>query len=451
MWQPSPHRLPRRGPAPVGLVRGPVVEYGLVDLETVALLTSPKGWSLLAALPEYDEAGAVALGTSLREAGYAPSLVAAALTQSRLRSRATAKFGEFARGMLFTPDGLEQATRLEIAARHASRYRRAGVRHVYDLGCGIGSDAMALASLGLALTAVDADPATAAIAAVNLRHFPEVTSMTARAEDVAIPHGDPEVGVWFDPARRVVSSTDASGRTRRVTGLDAISPPWSLVESVAARVPATGAKLAPNFPHSAVPAGAEAQWTSLRGEVLECAVWWGPLVEHPGRTAAVLGGDEPLLVTEADVAPLPSGGRLASAGTRNAALGPVAAGLPQSGCYLYEPDRAVIAAGLVGALVVAVDGAELSHGVGYVVGDVVADVPWATRYVVTHAMKANAKQVRGWLRAQGAGRLTLKRRGGRIDPGVFRQQLRLDGRGDEITAILTTAGTTPAFLAVERV
>ncbi len=426
-----------------------------MDLETVALLASPKGWSLLAALPEYDEAGTVALGTSLRQAGYAPELVAAALTQSRLRSRAATKFGEFARGMLLTPDGLEQATRLEIAARHASRYRRAGVRHVYDLGCGIGSDSMAFASLGMAVTAVDADPATATIAGINLRHFPEASSAVALAEEFELPTHDPGIGVWFDPARRVLTSTDASGRARRVTGLDAISPPWSLVESVAARVPATGAKLAPNFAHSAVPAGAEAQWTSLRGEVLECALWWGPLVENAGRTAAILGGPTPLHVTEADAAPLGTPASRASSGagpeTDPAGPHPVAPGLPQSGCYLYEPDRAVIAAGLVGALVVAVDGAELSPGVGYVVSDSVADVPWATRYVVTHSMKANAKQVRGWLRAQGAGRLTLKRRGGRIDPGVFRQQLRLDGRGDEITAILTSAGTTPAFLAVERV
>lgn len=425
-----------------------------MDLETVALLTSTKGWSLLAALPEYDEAGSVALGTSLREAGYAPELVAAALTQSRLRARGAAKFGEFARGMLFTPDGLEQATRLEIAARHAGRYRRAGVRHVYDLGCGIGSDAMAFASLGLGVTAVDADPATATLAGVNLRHFPGVATVVSRAEEYDLPVTDPSIGVWFDPARRVSTETDSSGRPRRVSGLEAISPPWSVVEEAASRVPATGAKLAPNFPHSAVPAGAEAQWASLRGEVLECAVWWGPLAETPGRTAAILGGDTPLLVTEADTAPLGSSAPSPEGpgGTGGVpALGPVASGLPQSGAYLYEPDRAVIAAGLVGALIVAVDGAELSHGAGYVVGDSPVDVPWATRYVVTHSMKANAKQVRAWLRAQGAGRLTLKRRGGRIDPGSFRQQLRLDGRGDEITAILTLAGSTPAFLAVERV
>src|SRR5699024_2397964 len=95
-----------------------------------------------------------------------------ALPISRLRSRARAKFGEFADSMLFTPDGLEQATRLPVAALHAQRFRRAGISSVADLGCGIGGDAMALAGLGLDVHAVDRDPVTVAVAIVNLRPFP---------------------------------------------------------------------------------------------------------------------------------------------------------------------------------------------------------------------------------------------------------------------------------------
>ena len=48
--------------------------------------------------------------------------------------------------MLFTEAGLEQATRLKVAALHAGRFARAGVEHVADLGCGIGGDALALAA-----------------------------------------------------------------------------------------------------------------------------------------------------------------------------------------------------------------------------------------------------------------------------------------------------------------
>lgn len=416
-----------------------------MDLATARLLLSNEGRALLDALPPYQEGAALRLGEDLRAAGYDAALVAAVLTQSRLRARARRKLGEFADGMLFTPDGLEQATRLELAARHAHRFRAAGLAHVLDLGCGLGADAMALAGLGMAVTAVEADPAVATLAEHNLRHFPSVRVQHARAEDAwpPGPQGSPgspgrPLGAWLDPARRTPGLTDAAGRTRRTHSLAGLSPSWDFVQQVAADVPATGAKLSPALAHSAIPAGAEATWTSREGEVLECALWWGPLVRTPGRVACVIRdapGSPDVLVTEAD----------------SDGLGPVAAGLPSAGEFLYEPDRAVLRAGLVGALTAATGGAELSHGVGYVVAPTAVVVPFARRYVVTEAMPLQVKTVRAWLRAQGVGRLTIKKRGLDLDADQLRRQLRLDGRGDELTVVLTRAGVRPAFLAVEPV
>ena len=120
-----------------------------MDLAAVKKLISGEGWGLLQSLPPYDESAALSLGEGLRAAGFDAGLVAAALTQSRLRAKGREKFGDFAEGMLFTADGLEQATRLEIAARHAQRFRAAGVRHVFDLGCGIGADPCAGAGKSL--------------------------------------------------------------------------------------------------------------------------------------------------------------------------------------------------------------------------------------------------------------------------------------------------------------
>src|SRR5690242_2753084 len=64
-----------------------------VDLEGISALLTEQGWTLLESLPPYDEAGSLALGEELRAAGHPPALVAAALTQTRLRAAATAKFG----------------------------------------------------------------------------------------------------------------------------------------------------------------------------------------------------------------------------------------------------------------------------------------------------------------------------------------------------------------------
>src|SRR5690242_14992287 len=93
--------------------------------------------------------------TRLRRDGHPPDLVSAVVGQARLRTRARTKFGDLAARMLFTRAGLEQATRLPIAARHAARFRDAGFTRVADLGCGIGGDALGLAGLGLQVTAVD--------------------------------------------------------------------------------------------------------------------------------------------------------------------------------------------------------------------------------------------------------------------------------------------------------
>ena len=406
-----------------------------MDLASIALLVDGEGWDLLASLPPYDPAGELSLQTRLRAAGYAPELVSAALTQSMLRARARDKFGAFADEMLFTPDGLEQATRLPVAARHAARYLRAEVRLVHDLGCGIGADAMAFAGLDLGVRAVDADPVTAVVATLNLRHWPDAVATHGQAEDVALPQGEAtrHTGVWLDPARRTRGPADITGRSRRVFSLDAISPSWSQVLGYATAVPATGAKLAPGFPHQAVPAGAEAQWVSWQGDVVECALWWGPLVTTPGRTASVLRtGGELVTLTEDD-----------AAGARPAlTLGDAVERL------LYEPDRAVIRAGLTGALARVVDGAELSAGVGYVTSDRAVDVPWAHRYAVQEALPWNVKAVRGWLRDRGIGRLTIKKRGVSLDPEVVRRQLRPTGDG-EATLVLTRVAGQPHALVVD--
>src|SRR6478735_3535536 len=96
-----------------------------VDAAGLTALLAPEGWALLSALPPYDEKLAMVISQRLRDEGLDPVLVAAALTQSRLRAKGHAKLGDFADGMLFTQAGLEQATRLEVGAHHARRYRDA--------------------------------------------------------------------------------------------------------------------------------------------------------------------------------------------------------------------------------------------------------------------------------------------------------------------------------------
>ncbi|BDZ55554.1 hypothetical protein GCM10025870_26270 [Agromyces marinus] len=189
-----------------------------MERDELVRLLSAEGLALLDSLPEYStKSDVVKTVSELRGRGHDAGLVAAVLSQSRLRAKARAKFGEFADRMLFTAPGLEQATRLRVAALHAGRFARAGIRHVADLGCGIGGDALAMAAVDLEVTAAEADEVTAAVAAFNLTPFPRVRVVHSPAEEVALDGID---AAWLDPARR----TTAGGTTTRIADAADYSP-----------------------------------------------------------------------------------------------------------------------------------------------------------------------------------------------------------------------------------
>ena len=399
-------------------------------------LTSPQGRDTLAALPPYRESEALPLGERLRKQGLEPAHVAAALTQARLRERARDKLGAQAERLLLTPDGLEQATRPRVADRHAHRFAEAGVHTVWDMGCGLGSDALAFARAGIAVHAVEADEATAALAAANLAGLAGVRVSHAQAQDVlptATDAAGAATGVWFDPARRTPGHTDSLGRTRRTFGLDQLSPSWEFVQEIAASGAPVGAKLSPGFPRRRRPTGAQAQWVSLDGEVLECALWWSALARTPGCTALVLRGESAHEVTAVDGAVRPVGSRP-----------------PRAGQWLYDPDRAVVRAGLVDALAAATDGAELGPDAGYVVAEQAVDVPWAQRYMLEQVLPATPKIVRAALRAEGIDQVTIKKRGTPVDPDAFRAKLRLPARGGTPGVLVLTRTPRAAVTLLVR-
>jgi hypothetical protein len=392
-----------------------------MDAAGLTRLLSPQGWALLGALPPYDESRTLAISERLRREGLDPELVAAALTQSRLRAKAQEKLGTFADGMLFTPTGLEQATRLEVAARHAQRYVAAGVTRVADLTCGIGADAMAFAGLGLRVLAIDADELTAAIATVNLRHFPESEVRHADSLTVDLTGFD---GAYADPARRTTAGS-------RVHDPAAYAPPLDAVLAVRSRVPALGVKVGPGIPHGALPPDAETQWVSVDGDVVEAGLWFGPLAPYgPGRSALVLrGGGAHVLRAE------PGGDRP-----------PVGA----VGEYLFEPDGAVIRAGLVGEVADLLGGRLIDPTIAYVTADTVNETPLATAYRVIDTLPFGLKRLRSYLRERDVGRLTIKKRGTAVVPEQLRQQLDLRGRS-EATVVLTRVAGRQVVLLVDPV
>lgn len=394
-------------------------------METTELLhvLSEPGLALLDSLEPFDPAADVMRTVSgLRSAGHPPELVSAVLSQSRLRARATAKFGPFAARMLFTEAGLEQATRLAVAATHAGRFRTAGVTRVADLGCGIGADALAFAALDLEVTAVERDEVTAAIAAFNLAPWPSVTVVHEEATSADLSGVD---GVYLDPARR----TAGHHNTSRLRDPADWSPSLEFAFGLGARLP-TGVKLGPGVDRDLIPAEAEAQWISVDREVVELGVWFGAAARQGIRRSALVIGDHGSAELTAD------------ADSEDVTVGTL-------GEYLYEPDGAVIRARLIGDLARTLDAHMLSAGIAYLTADDLISTAFAKAFRVIERFPFDERRLKRALADRRIGSLEIKKRGVDVDPALLRKKLALSGPNAG-TLIVTRVAGRHAALLVER-
>ena len=388
-----------------------------MDATELRELLTTEGLGLLDSLPPFDSsADVVRTVAELRKAGHSPALVAAVLSQSKLRSRAAAKFGPFAGRMLFTEAGLEQATRLQVAALHAGRFRDAGAANVADLGCGIGADALALAAIDLRVTGVERDEVTAAIAAYNLAPFENATIENADATATDLTGFD---AVYLDPARR----SDA----RRLKDPADWSPSLDFAFEIGSRLP-TGVKLGPGIDRDLIPAGVEAQWISVDRDVVELGVWFGAAARPGvGRSALVIGEHGSAELTAAHD----------SADVELGALGE----------YLYEPDGAVIRARLIGDLARSIDARMISDQIAYLATDRAVQTPFAVGFRITETLPLDERAIKKRLQTLGIGTLEIKKRGVDIDPAQFRAKLSLKGKHNATLFLTRVAGKRVALLA----
>ncbi|GHJ61132.1 methyltransferase [Nocardioides sp. OK12] len=385
-----------------------------MDLDAFRWLLTDDGQALLARAEELDPSDPLRAQTALRRHAGAEH-AAAALTQAGLRRRAAAKFGDLAARLYFTPDGLEQATRLSVARHRAARLRAFDALSLVDLGCGIGGDLLAAAETGIVSVGVDLDPVRVAVAGANLAALGldgvvsvvDATTLDTSPFDVA----------YADPARR-----SARGRSFDV---DDWTPPWSFVESLLARDSCV--KVAPGIPHDLVPEGVEAEWVSDHGEVKEAALWSGRLATTRRRATVIGDGGLATLTDEDDPG----------------------AGVRPVGRFLYEPDGAVIRAGLVTAVAAACDGGLLDEHIAYVTTDAdqtAARTPFARGYEVLEELPYREKALRAALRERGVGRLTIKKRGVDVVPEELRKRLALAGDAEATIVLTRVAGAGTALL-----
>lgn len=403
----------------------------------IARLVGAEGAEVFAWLGDYDPERTLAVAERARRAGLPSDLIAAAMTQLRLRARAAPDLGPRAHAMFFTDTGLQQATRWLVARLHATRFVAAGVDHVVDLGCGLGIDALAFAEAGLGVIGYELDRETSVAAAANLARFPSaevrradvLTEFAPPTADTSADDLPPGVaatsGAWLDPARR-----SASGK--RIFDPRQASPPLSFILDLARRLATVGAKLAPGVDRALLPNEAETQWISLNGDLLEATLWFGTAAVGGRRSALLLSGERQAAQTLV---------------VANATLQPSVADLSD---YLLEPDPAVIRCGGIGEVAARYDATLLDETIAYLSCARPVAPPIVRCYRVVDVMPFSLKGLRSYLRQRQVGVVTIKKRGTAVEPAQLRTQLRLRGTASA-TIVLTRLRGRQSVVVVEPV
>ncbi len=389
-----------------------------MDLSTFQALLRPAGQAALAAAAGLAPTEETFLA-HLQRLGkaYPAELAKAALETAILRVKAAAKFTR-AEAMYFTREALEQASGERISRYRAARY--AGCAHAADLGCGVGGDSLGLAAVVPVVSGVDQDALRLAMAAENLAAYGlRERARWLQADLTTLPWPGADA-FFFDPARR------AGGR-RKFSVRD-YAPPLAQVRAWLAQAPAGGVKISPGVDLDELAEyDAEVEFISERGELKECALWFGPL-RTAARRATLLPGPS---AAGADGPAQPH--TLVASPTARGAIGP-----PQA--YLYEPDPAVLRAGLVTTLAEQLDARQLDPDIAYLTAPTRQPTPFARAYTIEEALPFQLKRLRERLRALRVGRVTVKKRGSPLEPEALIKQLRLEGPAERVVVLTHVAG-----------
>jgi hypothetical protein len=377
-----------------------------MHLASFEALHTPEGQAVLAAaaLLSPTEESFLSCLTKLQKQ-YPKEMAAAALETVILRRQARSKFPKADR-MYFTREALEQASGALISGYRARRFKP--FQTAADLGCGIGGDTLGLASY-CSVAAVDQDALRLAAAERNARVYGCSERITFINDDLTRMQLPAVEAFWFDPARR------AGGR--RIFSVRDYQPPLSLVKKWLAHTPAIGTKISPGVNLAELAEyDCEIEFISETGELKECVLWFGPF-QTAERRATLLPGRHTLV---------------ASPGAPRRLSAPLA--------YLYEPDPAILRAGLVTTLAAQLDARQLDPDIAYLTCDALSPTPFARAFAIQDAFPFQLKRLREYLRARNVGQVTVKKRGSPLEPEALIRKLKLSGPESRVVFLTHVQG-----------
>jgi hypothetical protein len=327
--------------------------------------------------------------------GMFPEKIARAMGELCLLRRRAAQ--KFARGqdMYFTKAQLEQSSSEPIADYRAGRFAAAGATLIHDPCCGMGSDALGFARAGLRVEAADCDAVAVHFARINAEVNGLAGRISFRVADCAAEPPPAGGALFLDPARRRGS--------RRIIRPEEWSPDPAAVRRALAGRAAAALKLSPAVEIAELlehfPAPGEIEVLSFLGEAKETVFWYGAAAGAAPRRATIL----------------PAGASWCGAEHAQAEIGELDA-------WVFDPDPALVQAGLLGSFAAAHGLRALDPQIGYLTGPARVDSPFVDAFRVLACEALDPRKMRAALREHGAGELAIRKRGIAERPQTLEQR-----------------------------
>ncbi len=348
---------------------------------------------------------------------YPQELVRAAFALCDLRTRAQTKFSK-ADQMWFDRQGFEQSTPEEVALHKAQRFQ-AAPSSVYDLCSGIGSDSLAIALQGIDVTSVDLSKPAGLRTLLNADVYGVRDRITTQQCDLRTLDLSSH-WIHIDPDRR--------SSHRRAIRLEDYEPPLEYLQSLAQTSSAGAIKLSPASNFGGKFLDCEIELISLNGECKEATVWFGDLAgEYDWRATLLPSG---YTISANPLEHYPKVGELSE--------------------FLYDPDPAIVRAGLVDTLVDELELTRLDGAEEYLTSESLVQSPAITAFRVLAVLPNNVKEMRKYFRDHPAGEIEIKCRHVPTNADQLRKKLPRKGKGRTTLFIARLQGKTHAIIA-ERI
>ncbi len=308
-----------------------------------------------------------------------------------VRQRATTKFADGNR-LWFTREALEQASHERVAQARLMHITPA--THIADICCGCGGDVLTLATVAPTI-AIDSDATRIAFAEANIaqRNLP-ATCIVADATTYTIP--ETVDIVFFDPGRRQ--------QGKRIFDADDYLPPLSLANQWRRSGRRIIIKCAPGIDYTQLPFAQPyaIDCVSLSGDMRETLIVLDASYQWQRQATIITATDVHRLTNLPDTTYVP---------------------ISHPHTYIYEPDNAVIRAGLVTHLAAQLNLQMIDPQIAYLTGDSVIETPFARCWQVIETLSFNERHLRQRLRQLNAGAITVKKRGSPVDTDALAKRL----------------------------